>query len=135
MLLEGGPPTFVVNDAYAAQEDSTGSLLYYTKYGVPGLWRRAIDGGPETLIVETLDPVDAESWAVTGDGIYYVDRTAGTDQIRFYDPRNGASNSVVRAANPIPAGKASLSVLPHGSFLLYGQIDERESDVMLVEGL
>lgn len=132
---EGTVEPITASGAHAAREDMRGEMLYFARFAEPGLWRKPLTGGPEELVIEQLDEVDAMSWEVTDDGIYFVDRREGEERISFFDFRTRVTGVVMHPPNPIPPGKSSLSVSPDGSSLLFGQIDEQESDIVLVDGI
>jgi len=51
-----------------------GNWLYVTKQNVAGLWRIPTQGGDESLVLSQLHPVDWNNWALTSNGVYFVDR-------------------------------------------------------------
>jgi hypothetical protein len=77
-------------------------------------------------------------WQPVSDGIYFVRRVPKANsfeyQVQFFDFASGRTSLI--AALPKPAsGYGGLSVSPDRRHLLVGQIDQNDSDIMLVENL
>ncbi len=108
-----------------------GTLIYYERYsqGASQLCSVPPGGGTETKL---LDSVDFLEWAVSTDGIYFVARsdTDPRHTIQFFDFKTRSIKPVL-----VPASRLDvwLAVSPDGRSLLYTQIDESGSDLMLVE--
>ncbi len=128
----GGRPTRVTyQGGYNAFESPDGRMLYYTKKGEPGLWRREGDHEVETLVLGALESLDWGNWAVTNDGIYFIRREATGPTIRFYSFLSGWSTPIA-SLDDVPE-EPSLAVSPDGQVLLYTHVDHNESDILLVE--
>ncbi|MDX1531741.1 MAG: hypothetical protein R3362_09465, partial [Rhodothermales bacterium] len=128
----GGEPSRVTyRGGYYAAESSDGRFLYYTKKNEAGLWRRPLEGGPETLVLGALAPEDAANWTVLPTGIYFIRRTDTSPSLRFYNFAAGHSMRVT-TLQEVP-DHPSLAVAPGGQQLLISQIDRAESDIVLVE--
>jgi Tol biopolymer transport system component len=117
------------NGGYMAVESPDGKSLYYSKAdGKPGLWKMPVEGGEETQILGAVKPA---YFAVTTKGIYFV---PGADrdsrQIHFYSFATHRASPVLALAGWPDGG---MSVSPDGRILLYAQIDDQGSDLMLVE--
>ncbi len=119
---------------FAAAESPDGTRLYYVKKTEPGLWRRPLDGlgggGTETKVVAGLEPYDWGNWAVTGEGIYFIERAQ--QPVLRYQPFG--SDRAVRIAelDDLPR-HPSLAAAPGGAWFLFTKVDRSESDIMLVE--
>ena len=96
------------------------------------LWSRQEIGGEEKPI-EGMPRLDyAETWAADSRGIYYTKSTARPATVSFYDFTRGTSKKIVNLpASFDPAG--GIAVSPGGRWLLYTQVDDAQSDLMLVE--
>ncbi len=126
---------------YAAMESPDGQYLYYTKATAHGLWRKRIYGDAETLITDRLDMNDWGNWAITQDGLYFVDRTTpphtdlggaeASAALAFLDFATGDLTLLAYPNKPV--ANPGLAVAPDGSYLLYIQIDHSESDLMMLE--
>jgi len=130
--IEGGEPEQLTNNGgMASIESSDGSALYYAKYGgESSIWRLSLaDGGEEKII----DLASSVSFAVSGDGIYFVARAPGDvagRSLLHCDFESKDIRTVLKFDRPVGAG---LSLSPDGRFLLFTQTDHSESDLVLVE--
>lgn len=137
---EGGAAVQVTrNGGFEAQESVDGQTLYYSKgRGVPGLWKVPVTGGEEVPVLESLN---GRSWVVVSDGIYVMEpaevgeklRPGQPYVIRFLDFRTGKKSLVYALQkspyNPTPG----ISVSPDRKWILFQQIDENNSDIMLAD--
>lgn len=129
----GGEATQVTTDAgFASVESADGKQLYFSKGR--GLWRMPVDGGVAEQVLEELIGRDWGNWALHPDGIYYVQRTGEGARLAFFDFASKASRAIMTPTYPLPISKASLTLSPDGSHLLFTQTESRESDIVLVEG-
>jgi hypothetical protein len=79
-----------------------------------GLWRLPLDGGAREHVAR-LDLVDAESWDVTSEAVYLVDRRMGAPWLLRIDAQTGAGSRVL----PLPETYAGgLDVDPDGTRVL-----------------
>jgi len=122
---------------YEAFEAPDGKLLYYTKGGstVAGLWSMPVAGGPETRV---LASPRTGYWGVNDKGSYYVDfgDSAGGNPplpVRFFDFASGQTSQVGVIEKPVNRGMPGFSVTRDGRWIIWGQIDRQDTDLMLVE--
>ena len=128
---EGGPAIQVTQDGgMAAEESPDGKWLYFTRPDEAGIWRRPLQGGAVEQVTDLLDAHLWGEWTVTEKGIFLMHQDDHRVQLLFLSLVNGAVTPL--ATSNFPGG---LTLSPDGSFLLYSQIDRRESDIMLVEGV
>jgi Tol biopolymer transport system component/DNA-binding winged helix-turn-helix (wHTH) protein len=111
-------------------ESIDGRLLYYHKRG--GIWRMPVEGGEETRV---LDQVEWGYWAVTEQGICFLNRQAQPrPAIELFDVATGQLKRIATVEPdlgfPVPPGFA---VAPDGRWLLYKRVDQSDNDIMLVE--
>jgi Tol biopolymer transport system component len=138
MPAEGGDAAQVTrNGGFFATESPDGKSLYYVKgLNVPGLWRVPVGGGEETPVIESLRAGYWSYWAVTGKGIYYLEREDTPERrtkfhLRFFDTVTRRDREVLEVEKrPFNAG---LSLSPDGKSFLYAQVDTSDTDIMLVE--
>jgi Tol biopolymer transport system component len=126
----GGEVQITRNGGWRSRETADGKEVYYTKFDAPGLWKMATSGGDEELVV---DGRIALSWDLAENGAYFVDLLAR--QVRFKDFRTGKV-STVATPEKLNAGMGvmgGLSISPDGRWLLYVQLDQSVSDLILVE--
>ena len=128
----GGAPVQVTrNGGAAAFESSDGKLLYYAKrLGIPtSIWKVPVDGGEETQVLESLSY--SFNFVVVEDGIYFVSASGF--------PRPGVLNYFNFATGtlkPVTTARVwwlGLAISPDRRSILYSQIDQAGSDLMLVE--
>ncbi len=120
------------NGGFVAQESLDGRWLYYTKYGVPGLWRLPVMGGKEEKI---LDDPPAEYWgyfALSRDGIYYLGRENSQSALLFR-PFSASTDRVLRNFAKWPARFSSITVSPDSNWLVYSDQSPQGNNIMLVQ--
>jgi Tol biopolymer transport system component/DNA-binding winged helix-turn-helix (wHTH) protein len=135
MPAEGGPATQVTrNGGFFASESPDGQYLYYAKaIDAAGLWRVPLSGGSEEKVLDSPPSGFWGYWAVSANGIYYVDEPAPRARIRFRNFRTGRDSVVKVMSNAARIGSLGMSLSPNGSTMLFGQLDQFTSDLMLVE--
>jgi Tol biopolymer transport system component len=124
------------NGGFAPFESPDGQYVYYAKgRSLPGLWRVPVNGGEETPVLEQLRTAFWGYWAVRDEGIYFVDDPGGDSRPGIYLFRF-ASRETTRLAvldkRPIP-GDSAFAVSPDGRYIVYTQVDQSGSDIMMAE--
>jgi Tol biopolymer transport system component/DNA-binding winged helix-turn-helix (wHTH) protein len=135
MPAAGGPAVQITrHGGHVALESTDGRFVYYSirggegeRNGMGGLWRVPVNGGDE---VEVLSSVTFYNFALRDDGIYYIPRGKSEvgSAVYFYPFTGGEP----RWLFPVGEVTPGLSISPDGRSLMYCQIDERRSDLMLV---
>jgi Tol biopolymer transport system component len=118
----------------AAFESPDGKTLFYSK-GLPGeIWKTPTTGGLEERVDAQLNNIEWGNWAITSKGIYFL-RQVGSQgaYIGFYDFGLRRVIRVGSTNKPVDVGQSNLSVSPDGRWLLYSEIDQLVSDIMLVK--
>ena len=135
MPAEGGPATQVTrNGGFFASESPFDQYLYYAKaLDAPGLWRVPLSGGSEEKVLDSPPPGFWGYWAVSANGIYYVDEPGPRARIRFRNFRTRRDSVVKVMSNAARIGTLGMSLSPNGSAMVFGQLDQFTSDLMLVE--
>lgn len=130
----GGAEMVTTEGGYRAIEGVDGELVYYSKYDVPGLWRRPPSGtGREELVLSGLSLIDGNNWVVRPAGVFFLHSASRT--IYRYQPRSKAMIALILLPGDVPRQIPSLAVSADGTQLVWAQIDRREDDIYLVEGL
>ncbi len=133
---EGGQAMQVTkNGGFEAFESFDGELLYYTKgRGPGGIWQMAVAGGEERQVPELLSAGYWRYWAVLNDGVYFVAPVASArPAITFFSfATQRALQLGVLERDPLQ-GPPGLTVSPDSRWVLYAQVDQSVSDIMLVE--
>jgi Tol biopolymer transport system component/DNA-binding winged helix-turn-helix (wHTH) protein len=125
---------------FAAIESPDGLHVYFTKRmsgtldPQNAIWRIAVDGGDEEMVVEGYRSSHA-SWDLTAEGLYFVDQEPsswGTSWVvRFQGFGRRRATEVARLRHPPFLGGPAVSVSPDGRWMLSTQ-SHGESDLMLV---
>jgi Tol biopolymer transport system component len=129
---EGGQATQVTTQGgFECFESLDGQFLYYTKrsYGST-LWRRPVAGGEETLAFNSDRVIYTRNWALTNQGVYFA---SSDSVIEFFNFATGRAAPVATTEKRLARGVPGLSVSPDGRRLLYTQIEQQGSDLMLME--
>jgi Tol biopolymer transport system component len=130
--LDGGEAAPVTHKGgFEALESPDGQWVYYTKDegAASSLWKIPRDGGDETQVLES---VDARAFAPVKEGIYFIPSadSAGRHFIQFFNFATKKIRSIATIEKPVDL---YLSVSPDGRWILYSQVDQVGSDLMLVE--
>ncbi len=124
------------NGGFDNVESPDGQFLYFTKgYQIPGIWRIPVAGGEETLALNHHNAGKWRYWAVKEQGIYFA--TAETPErplLEFFSFGAGKVTLLATLEKRISySGFAGLDVSPDGRWLIWQQLDQEGSDIMLME--
>jgi Tol biopolymer transport system component/DNA-binding winged helix-turn-helix (wHTH) protein len=121
-----------IGGGMAARESADGEYLYYTRPGLPGLWRIPRDGNEAPdLVVEDLDHRDRHNWILLQNRLIWVLRTSGAAFLVSQDVDSGESSLMAELPDVDESG---LGVSPDGNTIFYTRTRASEGDVMLLEG-
>jgi hypothetical protein len=112
-------------------ESVDGTTVYYYKWPEPNeIWSAPVHGGPPERITGPTHAYPL-GFTVTAEGIYYpAPPHAGEERfIRFFQFSTRRSHPVVMT-NRSP--RLGMSISPDGRFILFDQLDDSGSDLMLV---
>jgi Tol biopolymer transport system component len=119
---------------YEAFESLDGKLLFYAKPQTAGIWSAPVQGGEETQIMEKGP---RSFWAVAKDGICFFDwKDALHPIMRFYEFRDRRSTVLYEfppGTNVSNPNGTAMSVSPDGQWIIYTQLDQAGSNLVLVE--
>jgi Tol biopolymer transport system component len=118
------------NGGDTAFESPDGKSVYYIKRDFSrGLWKMPVSGGEESQV---LPSVPGRAFCPVNDGIYFIPAPGpdGKFPIQFLSFATAKVKTVAPMSGPPIDG---LSVSPDGRWILYSQIDQVGSDLMLVE--
>ena len=139
MPAEGGAALQVTKTGgFEARESKDGKWLYFSRppsslvggSKKSGIWRMPIGGGTETLV---LDKVTERFWTVADQRLYFMDVEAKPQTINRLDLGTGTTSRIGEIAKELSEGACGLSVSPDGEWIIYPQLDEQTSRIMLVE--
>jgi Tol biopolymer transport system component/DNA-binding winged helix-turn-helix (wHTH) protein len=134
--VEGGPVMQVTkNGAFEGFESVDGKFLYFTKRSWDAeLWRVPVTGGEEVSVFGPGKFISRRNWALTDRGVYFaVSETPARQVIEFFSFDTRKVTPVFTPEKQLVGATPGLSVSPDGRWLLYTQVDQRGSDIMLVE--
>lgn len=117
-----------------AFESVDGKFVYYAKLQELGIWRAAAEGGEETRVI---DQGGLGLWALTGQGICFFDMSSSAGSaIRFYDlltRRVKVIHLFSKQTRMDNTTNTAITVSPDGRWILYTQLDQAGTNLMLVE--
>jgi Tol biopolymer transport system component len=126
VAMEGGKARMVAEEGVAATESPDDKYLYFQT--AMGLKRMPLGGGP----VETVLPMIGRGYVIRGNRIWHIARNArNKPEIRFLDLATGKTTTVLELEKPTYVG---LELSPDGNHIYYSQVDQDNTDLMLVEG-
>jgi Tol biopolymer transport system component/predicted Ser/Thr protein kinase len=138
--LKGGPAVQLTREGgFAPVLSRDRSYIYYLRSRVQGQLRRipATGGKEEDVLRSVLD----RNWTMSGSTIYYFRMLAGATG--FYGINQSADLMTFDLATrrlektgfvtPLRIGSAGIAISPDGRFLVFPQVDQIGSDIMLVE--
>ena len=115
-----------------AFESTDGKFVYWAKLGVTGIWRVPVEGGEETQVLD----VSTEALDAGGPGNLLLrpekSQLACSQVLQFRCRQDDASQAVLKRHKSRRLSTA-LSVSPDGRWILYTQLDQSGSNLMLVE--
>src|SRR5262245_40922756 len=130
---EGGEPVQVTKQGgYGTVVSPDDKYIYYSKRTEPGIWRVPVDGGEEVRIFEKGY---GGQTVVLDEGICFLDDDATPNPtVNFFSfaTRQVTQLATIEKAKYTP-GAPTLTVSPDGKWVLYWQVDQLDTDIMLVE--
>src|SRR5262245_43155571 len=123
------------NGGFEGFESKDGKYFYYAKgRAVPGIWQVPVNGGEERLLVEHNNAGYWRLWAVSDKGIYFATANVASQPIiEFYNFKTRRVTPVATLNKPLSRSDPGLTISPDGRSLLFSQLDQSGSDIMLVE--
>jgi Tol biopolymer transport system component/DNA-binding winged helix-turn-helix (wHTH) protein len=132
----GGPATQVTrHGGFEGFESANGQYFYYAKgRAMPGIWRVPVGGGEETLVIDHHQAGLWRYWAVTQKGIYFATaETPSHPLVEFFNFDTATITTIAKLNKPLFKTDPGLTVSPDEKSLLLVQIDQKGSDIMLME--
>jgi Tol biopolymer transport system component len=133
---EGGTPVQITKKGgYRPRVSLDGRRVYHMAWSGE-IWSASVDGGDERPVagMPARSGKWYADWAPTDSGIYFIDGDPPRPGIHFLD----FATAKVRRLADIPGrpeiGGGGLALSPDGRSLLFSQVDEIASDIMLIEG-
>ena len=136
MPAAGGEATQVTGQGgLDSMEAPDGQFLYYTKVRyAPGIWRMPVAGGEETFVLDHHRAGYWRYWAVVEQGIYFATaERLEQPLIEFFSFATGQVTLVAVLEKGLDRATSGLAVSPDGRWLIWSQVDQVGSDIMLME--
>lgn len=113
------------------QESPDGKYIYYCR-GFPhplSVWRMPLEGDEEIKVLDSVHPY--AYWTILREAIYFFTAPddKGSSDLCSFEFASGKTRKILKMERDV----AGLAVSPGERTILYGQIDESGSDLMLVE--
>jgi hypothetical protein len=123
------------NGGYAAFESPDGSRLYYAKLDAPGIWTVPVNGGEERP-VHDLPPIGYWGyWGIGHRGLYLVNPEAKPrPTIELFSLATRRVARVWELEGQPAQWTGGFTVSRDERSILYSQMEQSGSDIMLVEG-
>jgi Tol biopolymer transport system component len=116
------------NGGAGGLESPDGKTLYYAKgLSVRGLWKVPVQGGEETQVLHQPWAGLFEGWGLAREGIYFYNDD--TNAIKFF---SFATHKITQMVKPGKRG-GDVALSPDGRWILFAQVDQDTSHIMLVE--
>jgi Tol biopolymer transport system component/DNA-binding winged helix-turn-helix (wHTH) protein len=133
--MNGGPPVQLTKKGGSRPVESPDhQTVYYLNEGETSVWKVPVGGGEETFV---LKPVQWHAFAVVDKGIYYITPAPNSRQsalLQFHSLVNGKTSTLATVrTQAFHAGDSGLAVSPDEKWILYTQLDQVNSDLMLIE--
>ena len=132
----GGPAVQITKQGgFDNVESPDGQFLYFARGRyVRGIWRMPVAGGDEVLVLDQHRAGELRFWTVTEQGIYFASAEKPQQPlIEFYSFATGKVTTVATLEKRLLRGTSGLAVSPDGRWLAWSQIDQVNSDIMLIE--
>jgi Tol biopolymer transport system component/DNA-binding winged helix-turn-helix (wHTH) protein len=119
-------------DGFSPRESLDGTTIYFASHGHNSVLKRVAlqaESGTESEVEGLPRILDSELWTLSPRGIYFVP-AAAPRSLRYFDFATRQVQSVFEAEKDFRGG---LSVSPDGHWILYPQVTDTNSDIMLVD--
>jgi Tol biopolymer transport system component/DNA-binding winged helix-turn-helix (wHTH) protein len=132
---QGGGAVQVVNTRGGNEvfESPDGKSVYYAKGNEPGLWKAPVDGGEATRVLEQVIFGD---WSLADHGICFLNfNEPDAVALHFFSFAAHKTSLLRRFSKETRIGSynTSVSSTADGRWIIYTQLDQLSSDLMLVE--
>jgi len=119
---------------FKCSESPDGKFVYYTQSNGAGIYRVPVEGGEETLVIDSYK-AGWGNFAVVEDGIYFIkqESSGGEAAIKFFNFATQQVGDVV-ALGKVNLWVFGLAVSPDRQWLLYTRVDQSNTgNITLVE--
>jgi len=127
------------NGGFNAFESRNGEYIYFTKWGISGVFRVPAAGGGEVKVIDYPSPGAWGFWVLADDGIYFVaPNDDSTSDVRYwlesFDFASATSKRVAPIKDLLNLSTPGFSVSPDRTWMVYSGIDRpEETRIMMLE--
>jgi Tol biopolymer transport system component len=115
------------------RESRDGRFVFYA--AAKGIWKVSVKGGGQSPL-PGLEDVDSERyWTLAGNSIWFVRNTLPPWVVYRYDLATQRISPVAKIDKQPDFGSPGLAVSPDLVYLLFGQVDERGTNIVAVDGI
>ena len=132
--IGGTPQPVTTDDGMVGQESPDGHWLYFARGGESGIWRMPVSGGEATRILDQPVAGYWAYWAVTRNGIFFLEQKHDDVTISLYDPATEKTTTFARL-DRLPPSFSGLSVLPDGKGILISEKHDAGSHISIAQGV
>jgi Tol biopolymer transport system component/DNA-binding winged helix-turn-helix (wHTH) protein len=128
-----GGPAVRVTDRPANYSFVAADRLVFSVMEPDGLvfWSKPLSGAPEVPLEGMPRVRYDDSWFATPEAVYYTDSSSQPVTLNIYDFASRTTRRLMTLKQtPIPSG-IGITVSPDGRWLLFSQIDDEQSDIMM----
>ena len=120
------------NPAIYPLESPDGRYVYFFRN--KGVWRVNTDGsGQQALKGMPELSFWGDQWFPFRSGVYFMSHSGGKTAIEFFDLKTANVHRVYESEKPAPGWIGGMPVSSDGRWLLYPQLDEQSSNLMMIE--
>jgi Tol biopolymer transport system component/DNA-binding winged helix-turn-helix (wHTH) protein len=113
-------------------ESPDGMYLYFVRNWQ--LWRSHTDGSaPEEVKGMPRLKLLGDKWALQGSGIYFLADREGKTELNYFDLKTKQTKRITTLEKAPPFWMGEMSVSGDGRWLVYPQVDEQASNLMMIE--
>ena len=130
---EGGHAVQIIQgEATYPVESPDGHTLYFVRN--QKLWRANDDGSTphEVNGMPRLKPL-GDKWVASGDGIYFLADRNGITELCFFDLTKSTVRRLLELDKTTPYWMGEMALSSDGTWLLYAQLDDSSSNIMMLE--
>jgi hypothetical protein len=113
-------------------ESPDGQYVYFARGSQ--LWRATVDGLKEEPVPGMPELIGwGDEWFPAGAGIYFLSHANRKPVINLFDLQTRKVRPVYMLEKPTPEWIGGMPVSKDGKFMLFPQVDQSSSDLMLIE--
>ena len=119
-------------DSFFPLESADGQHVYFVRND--RLWQVKTDGSTEELVTGMPDlHAEQGNWSPFGSGVYFVARVGDKTVLNLFDLKSKQVRRIFTLEKPAPDWIGGIAVSKDGKWLLFPQVDQSSSDLMLIE--